>query len=83
MMKDMPLQGVTPYDPERAEEDLAQRVAEETSSGGDPHLRYEREADEIAKQITEDTGAEGDMIRPPGAKWTRWEARCSKTEGVP
>ena len=61
MMKDMPAQESMPYDPQSAEEDLAQRVTEETGSGGDPHLHNERKADEIAKQITEDTGTEGDM----------------------
>ena len=60
-MKDMPAQESMPYDPQSAEEDLAQRVTEETGSGGDPHLHNERKADEIAKQITEDTGTEGDM----------------------
>jgi hypothetical protein len=60
MMKDMPLEG-TGMDPEAAHEDLAQRVTEETGSGGDPHQHAERKADEIAKQITEDTGAGGDM----------------------
>ncbi|HEX6711217.1 MAG TPA: hypothetical protein VF068_12875 [Rubrobacter sp.] len=60
MMKDMPLEG-TGMDPEAAHEDLAQRVTEETGSGGDPHKHAERKADEIAGQITEDTGAEGDM----------------------
>ena len=60
MMKDMPLEG-TGIDPEAAHEDLAQRVTEETGSGGDPHQHAERKADEIAKQITEDTGAGGDM----------------------
>jgi len=38
MQEDMPLQGVMPYDSESAEEDLTQRVTEETGSGGDPHL---------------------------------------------
>jgi hypothetical protein len=60
MSKDMPLEG-TGMDPEAAHEDLAQRVTEETGSGGDPHQHAERKADEIAKQITEDTGAGGDM----------------------
>lgn len=61
MQEDMPLQGVMPYDPQSAGEDLAQRVTEDTDSGGDPHQHNERKADEIAKQITEDTDAEGDM----------------------
>jgi hypothetical protein len=60
MMKDMPLEG-TGMDPEAAHEDLAQRVTEETGSGGDPHQHAERKADEIANQITEETGAGGDM----------------------
>ena len=60
MMKDMPLEG-TGMDPEAAHEDLAQRVTEETGSGGDPHLHAERKADELSKEMTEDTGAEGDM----------------------
>lgn len=61
MMQNMPLEGVMPYDPESAHEDLAQRVTEETGSEGDPHAHAEREADEISDQITEDTGAGGDM----------------------
>ena len=60
MMKDMPLEG-TGMDPEAAHEDLAQRVTEDTGSGGDPHQHAERKADEIANQITEETGAGGDM----------------------
>jgi hypothetical protein len=60
MMKDMPLEE-TGMDPEAAHEDLAQRVTEETGSGGDPHLHAERKADELATDMTEDTGAEGDM----------------------
>ncbi|MGI8859548.1 MAG: hypothetical protein ACR2HO_05270 [Rubrobacteraceae bacterium] len=61
MMQDMPLHGIMPYDPASAEEDLAQRVTEETGSGGDPHAHNERKADEISQQLTEDTGAGGDM----------------------
>ncbi len=61
MMEEMPLQDVMPYGPEQAEEDLAQRVTEETGSGKDPHAHNERKADEMAKQITADTGAEGDL----------------------
>ena len=60
MMKDMPLEG-TGMDPEAAHDDLAQRVTEDTGSGGDPHLHAERKADEMSKEMTEDTGAEGDM----------------------
>jgi hypothetical protein len=61
MQEGMPLEGVAPYDPASAEEDLAQRVTEDTDAGGDPHLHNERKADEIARQMTEDTGAGGDM----------------------
>jgi len=61
MQEDMPLQGVMPYDPESAGEDLAQRVTEDTGSGGDPHGHNERKADEMAQQMSEDTGAAGDM----------------------
>jgi hypothetical protein len=50
-----------PIDPAQAEEDLAQRVTEDTGSEGDPHLHNERKAEEIANQVTGDTGAEGDM----------------------
>jgi hypothetical protein len=60
MMKDMPLEG-TGMDPEAAHEDLAQRVTEDTGSGGDPHLHAERKAEELSKEMTEDTSAEGDM----------------------
>lgn len=61
MQEGMPLEGVAPYDPASAEEDLAQRVTEDTDAGGDPHLHNERKANEIARQMTEDTGAGGDM----------------------
>jgi hypothetical protein len=61
MMEDMPLQGVMPIDPAEAEEDLAQRVTEDTGAGGDPHLHNERRAEQMTKEMTEDTGAEGDM----------------------
>ena len=61
MQEDMPLEGSMPYDPASAEEDLAQRVTEETGSGGDVHLHAERKAEEMAQQMTEDTGAGGDM----------------------
>ena len=60
MMKDMPLEG-TGMDPEAAHEDLAQRVTEDTGSGGDPHQHAERKAEELSKEMTEDTGAQGDM----------------------
>ena len=36
MMQDMPLQGHMPIDPAQAEEDLAQRVTEDTGFGGGP-----------------------------------------------
>jgi hypothetical protein len=61
MHEDMPLEGVMPYDPASAEEDLARRAAGETGSGGDVHLHAERKAGEMAHQMTEDTGADGDM----------------------
>jgi hypothetical protein len=61
MQEGMPLEGVMPYDPESAGEDLAQRVTEETGAGGDPHAHNEQKASEIATEMTEDTGAGGDM----------------------
>jgi hypothetical protein len=61
MHEDIPLEGVMPYDPESAGEDLAQRVTDDTGAGGDPHQHNERKASEIAGQMTEDTGAGGDM----------------------
>jgi hypothetical protein len=61
MGSDMPLQGVVPYDPQSAEADLAQRVTEETGSGGDVHQHAEQKADEMAQEMTDDTGAGGDM----------------------
>ena len=57
----MPLEGVIPYDPASAEQDLAERTTEETGSGGDVHLHAERKAGEMAQQMTKDTGAGGDM----------------------
>ena len=59
--EDMPLEGVIPYDPASAEQDLAERTTEETGSGGDVHLHAERKAGEMAQQMTKDTGAGGDM----------------------
>jgi hypothetical protein len=61
MGSDMPLQGVMPYDPQSAVADLAQRVTEETGSGGDVHQHADRKADEMAQEMTDDTGAGGDM----------------------
>ena len=61
VQEDMPLQGIMPYDAASAEEDLAQRVTEDTGAGGDPHLHNERMAEAIATDMTEDTGAGGDM----------------------
>jgi len=61
MHEDMPLEGAMPYDPASAGEDLAQRVTDDTDSGGDPHEHNERKAHEMAGQMTEDTGSGGDM----------------------
>jgi hypothetical protein len=57
MQEGMPLEEAMPYDPASAVEDLAQRVTEETGSGGDVHLHAERKADEMAQQMTQDTSA--------------------------
>lgn len=61
MGKDMPIEEYVPYNAAEAEEDLAQRVTEDTGGHGDPHAHNEQKADEISRQMTEDTGAEGDM----------------------
>ncbi len=61
MQEEMPLEGVMPYDPASAGDDLAQRVTDDTDAGGDPHQHNERKASEIARQITEDTGSGDDM----------------------
>jgi hypothetical protein len=61
VQEDMPLEGVMPYDPANAEEDLAERATEETGSVGDVHLHNERKAGEMARQMTDDTDAGGDM----------------------
>jgi hypothetical protein len=61
VQEDMPLEEIMPYDPASAEEDLAERMTEETGSGGDLHLHAERKAGKMARQMTEDTGAGGDM----------------------
>jgi hypothetical protein len=53
MMQDMPLEG-QPMDPERAHDDLAQRVTEETGAGGDPHLHAERRAEQMANEMFEE-----------------------------
>jgi hypothetical protein len=63
MGKDMPLDEYIPYNAAEAEEDLAQRVTEDTGGHGDPHAHNEQKAEEISRQMTEDTGAEGDMTR--------------------
>ncbi len=60
-MRDMPPEVHLPYDPARAEEDLAQQVTEDTGSDGDPHAHNERKAEEMATEMNEDTGAGGDM----------------------
>lgn len=62
MQENMPLQEYIPYDAESAHEDLAERVTEETGSGGDPHQHAEAKADEMAEQMTDDTDADGDMV---------------------
>ncbi len=61
MMEDMPLEGKMPIDPAAAEQDLAQRVTEDTGGHGDPHRQNEEKADEMADQMTEETGSDGDM----------------------
>jgi hypothetical protein len=61
IQENMPLEGVMPYDPASAEEDIAQRVTEETGAHGDPHAHNEQKAGEIATEMTEETGAGGDM----------------------
>lgn len=61
MQENMPLQGVMPIDPAQAEEDIAQRITEDTGGHGDIHLHNERRADAMAEEMTEDTGAGGDM----------------------
>jgi hypothetical protein len=53
MMQDMPLEG-QPMDPERAHDDLAQRVTEETGAGGDPHLHADRRAAQMANEMFEE-----------------------------
>ncbi len=63
MGKDMPLDEYVPFNAAEAEEDLAQRVTEDTGGHGDPHAHNEQKADEISRQMTEDTGAEGDMTK--------------------
>ena len=47
----MPLQGIMPYDPESAEEDLARRVTEETGAAGEPHAHNERKANDIVTEM--------------------------------
>jgi len=54
MMQDMPLEGHMPIDPAKAEEDLAQRITEDTGSGGDPHLHNERKVDQMSQEMYED-----------------------------
>jgi hypothetical protein len=61
MQEGMPLEGVMPYDPASAGDDLAERATEETGSEGNVHLHTERKAGEMARQMTEDTGSGGDM----------------------
>jgi len=57
----MPLEGVMPYDPASAGEDLVERTTKDTGAEGDPHQHNESKAGEMAQQMTEDTGAGGDM----------------------
>lgn len=79
MMEDMPLEGKMPIDPEDAEEDLAQRVTEDTGGHGDPHEHNESKADELSKQMTEDTGADGDMNLHAERKVEELEDRMSRS----
>ena len=59
--KNMPLEDHVPFNAAEAEEDLAQRITEDTGGHGDPHAHNEQKAQELAGQMTEDTGAGGDM----------------------
>ena len=59
--KGMPLEDHVPFNAAEAEEDLAQRITEDTGGHGDPHAHNEQKAEELAEQMTEDTGAGGDM----------------------
>ena len=61
--KGMPLEDHVPFNAAEAEEDLAQRITEDTGGHGDPHAHNEQKSDEMAQQMTEDTGAEGDMTK--------------------
>ena len=63
MGKDMPLDEYVPFNAAEAEEDLAQRVTEDTGGHGDPHAHNEQKADKISRQMTEDTGVEGDITK--------------------
>lgn len=59
--KGMPLEEHVPFNAAEMEEDLAQRITEDTGGHGDPHAHNEQKAEELAEQMTEDTGAGGDM----------------------
>ena len=61
--KGMPLEEHVPFNAAEMEEDLAQRITEDTGGHGDPHAHNEQKADDLAKAMTEDTGAEGDMTK--------------------
>ena len=63
MGKGMPLDEYVPFNAAEAEEDLAQRVTEDTGGHGDPHAHNEQRAEEISRQMTEETGAEEDMTK--------------------
>ena len=63
MGKDMPLDEHVPFNAAEMEEDLAQRITEDTGGHGDPHAHNEQKADEMAKAMTEETGADGDMTK--------------------
>jgi hypothetical protein len=54
MMEDMPLQGSMPIDPASAEEDLAQRITEDTGAGGDMALHAERKVELMGSEMFQD-----------------------------
>lgn len=54
MQEDMLLQDAMPYDPEKASQDLAQRVTDDTGTGGDPHQHNERKAEEMEQKMSRD-----------------------------
>ena len=83
MMQDMPLEGHMPIDPAQAEEDLAQKVTEDTGSGGIRTCTTSARRRRYPTRSPTIRALRETCRCTPSAKWTRCHRRCTKTEDVP